>query len=195
MRSFICLAFSAFVALALAGCQKRIDGGGGDGRDIVLTTSIGAPTRVATRADSGTRTLTDGASTGASASAADAYIDSRVDKDSKAFISGDKIGLYMAQTSTPIESVGNQIDNLLFSYNGTLWNGELTTASLVGNTFNAYSYYPYNAGTANAKEIEYRVKVDQSAGIVPKTDYLLCGKSAAVITVDRTSNKIGRAHV
>lgn len=81
------------------------------------------------------------------------------------FESNDKIGLYVAESKTPLEIGGNLVNNEALTYDGSKWEAARTLYWDEG-TYNAYAYYPYIQGVSSTTDQPFSVALDQST---PKT--------------------------
>ena len=96
-----------------------------------------------------------------------------------AFESGDKIGLYVAETPAFLQVSGNYVNNLKATYNGSQWTGDSglkwpSTESVC----DIYAYYPYLESVTSITANPFSILEDQSAGYGP-CDFLW-GKAASV---------------
>lgn len=94
----------------------------------------------------------------------------------------DKVGIYTVNyvngAAGDLVSSGNHLDNVSFTYNGSLWNpavpvywkDETTPADF-------YCYYPYTASVADVSALAFSVKEDQSTLANYKASELLWGKT------------------
>ena len=84
---------------------------------------------------------------------------SRVADD--AFETGDKVGLFVAETDKPLEIAGNVVNNEPLTFDGNAWNA---TRKLYWNdgTFNAYAYYPFAGEISSVSSMPFSVQTDQS---------------------------------
>lgn len=94
------------------------------------------------------------------------------------FESGDKIGLYVVETPSPLQVSGNYVNNLQASYNGSQWTGEsgLRWPS-TESACDIYAYYPY-LEVSSITATPFSVLEDQSYGYGP-CDFLW-GKASSV---------------
>ena len=81
------------------------------------------------------------------------------------FESGDKIGLFIAKSDTPLEVGGNLVNNARLTYDGSSWEATHTLYWDDG-TYNAYAYYPYMNVISSTEDQPFSVSTDQST---PKT--------------------------
>lgn len=91
------------------------------------------------------------------------------------FESNDKIGLYVAQTSAPLEIGGNLVNNEALTYDGSRWSATRTLYWDNG-TYNAYAYYPYINKVSSIEDQPFNVSSDQST---PKMGEALGGYEAS----------------
>ena len=86
---------------------------------------------------------------------------------STAFENGDKVGLYVVETPSPLQVSGNYVNNLEATYNGSQWTGDSglkwpSTTSVC----DIYAYYPYME-VRSITSAPFSVMEDQSGGIGP----------------------------
>lgn len=77
------------------------------------------------------------------------------------FESDDQIGVYVTASDAPLQLAGNEVNNELFTYNGSSW----TSARKVywnEGTHNVYAYYPYSSSVNDVVDYSFRVQTDQS---------------------------------
>lgn len=77
------------------------------------------------------------------------------------FEENDKIGLYVAQTDTPLEIGGNLVNNEALTFDGNTWTSGRTLYWDDGS-FNAYAYYPYTQNISSIEDQPFSVSTDQS---------------------------------
>lgn len=91
---------------------------------------------------------------------------------------GDKVGLYVVNTPHDLQTTGNHVDNMGFSYDGNgtwtpdtpiYWADQHTTATF-------YCYYPYNDGLCDKDSRPISVRGDQSSLEGYKASEFLWGK-------------------
>lgn len=92
-----------------------------------------------------------------------------------AFEAGDRIGLFVASDSLPLETGGNLVNNEPLTLNNGTWAASQTLYWSDG-TFNAYAYYPYMSGISSIEEQPFSVRTDQSTA---KTANALGGYEAS----------------
>lgn len=92
------------------------------------------------------------------------------------FESTDKIGVYVTAADAQLQIGGNEVNNELFTYNGSSW----TSARKVywnNGTHNVYAYYPYTASVNDIQDYSFAVQADQStAEGYTQSDLLWAGK-------------------
>ena len=80
------------------------------------------------------------------------------------FENGDRIGLYVVETPSPLQVSGNYINNLQATYNGTNWTGDSGLRwPNTTSTCDLYAYYPYMA-VHSITATPFSVLQDQSSG-------------------------------
>lgn len=101
------------------------------------------------------------------------------------FNNNDHIGLFVVNRSADgsavaLQSAGNQVDNMLFTYNGTwssytpiYWKDETTHADF-------YIYYPFKSGIADVTAMTFQAQADQSAEYRYKRSEILVGSAMNV---------------
>lgn len=77
-----------------------------------------------------------------------------------AFEKGDKVGLFVSQTDKPLEISGNAVNNELFTFDGSAWNGSHSLFWDKGN-YNAYAYFPYSQEISSISDFPFSVKSRQ----------------------------------
>ncbi|MDE5849900.1 MAG: fimbrillin family protein [Muribaculaceae bacterium] len=99
------------------------------------------------------------------------------------FETGDRVGLYVVNYSgsTPgtLANMGNHVDNMRFTYNGT-WTPDTQITWADSKTHaDFYLYYPY-ANVQNVSAHPFSVKADQSTESAYKASDLMAGKALNV---------------
>ena len=77
------------------------------------------------------------------------------------FEANDSIGVYVTVSDTQLQLAGNEVNNELFTYNGTNW----TSARKVywnNGRHNVYAYYPYCRTINDTENYSFAVSTDQS---------------------------------
>lgn len=99
------------------------------------------------------------------------------------FESGDCIGLYVVNYSgsTPgsLANMGNHVDNMRFTYNGTWTPDKVVTWADSKTHADLYLYYPYS-DVRNVAAHTFSVKTDQSTEAAYKASDLMAGKALNV---------------
>lgn len=78
------------------------------------------------------------------------------------FENGDRIGLFVADASVPLEIGGNLVNNEALTLNGNAWSASRTLYWDEG-TFNVYAYYPYMSSVTSVSDMPFSVSTDQGA--------------------------------
>lgn len=77
------------------------------------------------------------------------------------FENGDKIGLFVSSTDSPLEIGGNLVSNEALTCSGNTWAAGRTLYWDDG-TFNFYAYYPYMTSVSSIEDLPFSVQTDQS---------------------------------
>lgn len=92
------------------------------------------------------------------------------------FENTDQIGVYVTAADAQLQIGGNEVNNELFTYNGTSW----TSARKVywnDGTHNVYAYYPYTTSVNDIQDYSFTVQADQStAEGYTRSDFLWAGR-------------------
>lgn len=103
-----------------------------------------------------------------------------------AFDATDRLGVYVVNQTNGVpgtlKTTGNHVDNLCFTYStaGT-WNPDVPVYWVDNQTHaDFYVYHPYTAGITNVNQLDFSVKVDQSAEADYKKADFVYGKTANV---------------
>lgn len=78
------------------------------------------------------------------------------------FENNDKIGIYMVAEGASLQLGGNELNNELFSFNGSAWTSSRKTYWDNGK-HTIYAYYPYAAKVNDTEDYTFAVASDQSA--------------------------------
>ena len=78
------------------------------------------------------------------------------------FEAQDEIGVYMVAEGTELQIGGNELNNELFSFNGSTWTSERDVYWNEG-THNIYAYYPYAKSVSDTNNYPFTIATDQSA--------------------------------
>lgn len=73
----------------------------------------------------------------------------------------DRVGVYMVAAGTDLQFGGNELNNELFSYNGTDWTSERKCYWNEGS-HDVYAYYPYKKGIADTQNYAFTVQANQN---------------------------------
>lgn len=108
------------------------------------------------------------------------------------FESGDKIGVYVAQTNTTLEISGNAINNEPLTYNGKTWKPNYTLYWDKG-TYNVYAYYPYMQTISSIGDLPFSVQTDQEGDGYEQSDFLYAKNNS--IAASNTPVKLWFKHI
>jgi len=90
------------------------------------------------------------------------------------FESGDTIGLYLTESTLPLDYSGNYVNNALLAYNSGKWESA-NTIYWNNGTYNAYAYYPYTKDVGSVTDFPVKVFTDQSNNTnYMRSDFLWC---------------------
>lgn len=87
--------------------------------------------------------------------------DSGVRAGDTSFEGNDRIGVYMTSAGTALQLGGNELNNELFSYNGSVWTSSRKVYWDEGE-HDVYAYYPYMDSVNDTEDCEFSVSTDQS---------------------------------
>ena len=92
------------------------------------------------------------------------------------FEATDQVGVYMTAADANLQIGGNEVNNELFTYNGTSWTSSRKVYWNNG-THDVYAYYPYSAVVNDIEDYAFEVQTDQStANGYTQSDFLWAGK-------------------
>ncbi|MBQ8694564.1 MAG: fimbrillin family protein [Bacteroidaceae bacterium] len=77
------------------------------------------------------------------------------------FEENDSIGVYVTESDAELQLAGNEVNNELFTYNGTSWTSQRKVYWNSG-LHNVYAYYPYSRGINDTENHSFTVSTDQS---------------------------------
>lgn len=77
------------------------------------------------------------------------------------FETSDKIGVFMTQEGEALQIGGNEINNELFSYNGSDWSAGRPVYWNSGK-HNVFAYYPYQNSIGDIENFTFKVQTNQS---------------------------------
>ena len=77
------------------------------------------------------------------------------------FEANDSIGVYVTASDEKLQLAGNEVNNELFTYNGTSWT---SVRKVYWNTgkHNVYAFYPYSKKVNDVVDYSFKVQTDQS---------------------------------
>lgn len=92
------------------------------------------------------------------------------------FETADTIGLFLTESTIPLDYSGNYVNNAYLEYSGERWN-PASTIYWNNGTYNAYAYYPYTKDIYSVTDFPLSVSTDQSNNNnYMKSDFLWCSK-------------------
>ena len=92
------------------------------------------------------------------------------------FENADQIGIYVTEADVALQIGGNEVNNELFTYNGTSWTSKRRVYWNTG-LHDVYAYYPYAQKVNDIGDYSFEVQADQStAAGYTKSDFLWAGK-------------------
>lgn len=77
------------------------------------------------------------------------------------FENNDRIGVYMVAEGEPLQLGGNELNNELFSFNGSTWTSARKVYWNTGK-HNVYAYYPYADKVNDTEDYTFTLSADQS---------------------------------
>ena len=77
------------------------------------------------------------------------------------FEESDSIGVYVTESDADLQLAGNEVNNELFTYNGTNWTS-LRKVYWNSGRHNVYAYYPYTRTVNDTENYSFTVSTDQS---------------------------------
>ena len=100
-----------------------------------------------------------------------------------AFETGDRIGLYVVNyngdTAGSLQSAGNHVDNMPFSYSGNTWTSQSSVYWEDDTTpADFYAYFPYASTVADITAYPAEIKTNQSTASAYDSSNALWGKTA-----------------
>lgn len=78
-----------------------------------------------------------------------------------AFEASDQIGVYVTASDAALQLGGNEVNNALFTFNGTAWASSQKVYWNEGQ-HNVYAYYPYATQVNDVEDYSFSVQEDQS---------------------------------
>lgn len=77
------------------------------------------------------------------------------------FEASDSIGVYVTASDAALQLAGNEVNNELFTYNGTSWTSKRRVYWNTGK-HNVYAFYPYSKKVNDVVDYSFSVQTDQS---------------------------------
>lgn len=77
------------------------------------------------------------------------------------FETSDSIGVYVTANDVALQLAGNEVNNELFTYNGTSWTSKRKVYWNTGK-HNVYAFYPYSKTVNDVVDYSFSVQTDQS---------------------------------
>lgn len=77
------------------------------------------------------------------------------------FEASDSIGVYVTANDVALQLAGNEVNNELFTYNGTSWTSKRKVYWNTGK-HNVYAFYPYSKKVNDVVDYSFSVQTDQS---------------------------------
>lgn len=110
-----------------------------------------------------------------------------------AFEAGDRIGLYVVNydgdTAGSLQSTGNYVDNMPFTYGNGAWTPQSTVYWKDETTpADFYVYYPYGSNPKDVSAYPVEVKADQSLEANYKTSDFMWGKTGKTYPTEKAVN-------
>ncbi len=108
------------------------------------------------------------------------------------FVDTDEIGVYVTAADEALQIGGNEVNNELFTYNGTSWTSKRHVYWDKGQ-HNVYAYYPYTKTVNDVENYAFELQADQNTpdGFT-KSDFLWAGKKD--VTASATAVSMTFAH-
>ena len=103
------------------------------------------------------------------------------------FENADQVGIYVTAKDEPLKIGGNEVNNELFTYNGSVWTASRKVYWNEGS-HDVYAYYPYTASVNDIEDYSFEVLADQStkAGYTA-SDFLWAGAKAVTASASPVS--------
>ena len=96
--------------------------------------------------------------------------------DATGFSTNDKVGVYVYESTEPLQLAGNTVNNSLLVHNGSTWDPAKAVFWDSNATYNVAAYYPYISEVKSVKEHPWSVQLNQNA---PATTESLNGYEAS----------------
>ena len=103
------------------------------------------------------------------------------------FENADKVGVFVTSADVALQIGGNEVNNELFTYNGSSWTSSRKVYWNNGQ-HDIYAYYPYAESVNDIENYSFEVQADQStkAGYTA-SDFLWAGKKAVTASASPVS--------
>ena len=108
-----------------------------------------------------------------------------------AFEQNDSIGVYVTAASADLQVGGNEVNDELFTYNGTSWTSKRKVYWNAGQ-HNVYAYYPYTRTVNDTQDFAFSVQEDQStAWGYTRSDFLWAGATGVTASATPVEMQFG----
>lgn len=106
-----------------------------------------------------------------------------------AFEADDAIGVYVTAADAALQIGGNEVNNELFTFNGTSWSSKRKVYWNEG-MHNVYAYYPYTRQVNDVKDYAFNVAEDQSTpNSYTGSDFLWAGTTGITASASPVTMK------
>ena len=103
------------------------------------------------------------------------------------FEKSDEVGIFVTAKDVPLQIGGNEVNNELFTYNGSAWTPSRKVYWNNGS-HDVYAYYPYAATVNDIEDYSFEVQTDQStAKNYTLSDFLWAGKKTVTASASPVS--------
>ncbi len=100
------------------------------------------------------------------------------------FENNDRIGIYMVADGSTLQLGGNELNNELFSFDGTAWKSARKVYWNNGR-HNVYAYYPYSATVNDTEDYTFTLAADQSTHEgYTASDFIWASKEGVTASAD-----------
>lgn len=100
------------------------------------------------------------------------------------FEATDSIGVYVTADNATLQLGGNEVNNGLFTYNGTAWTSKRKVYWNEG-THNVYAYYPHSATVNDVEDYSFSVQADQSTAYgYTRSDFMWASATGVTASAD-----------
>ena len=108
-----------------------------------------------------------------------------------AFENTDQIGVYVTAANEALQIGGNEVNNELFTYNGTSWTSKRKVYWNTGK-HNVYAYYPYSKAVNDISDYSFDLQEDQSTNQgFSKSDFLWASATSVSASASPVTMKFG----